>query len=90
MVELESLFSSRLLGDPVGGRIMARVAGDEPLHHVFYWDFASAAIAIDPSTMMLAMERQVRGFVMLGVGLPDLARRARDRGRWRVRLRVTP
>jgi acyl-[acyl-carrier-protein] desaturase len=66
-----------LLDDPAGRAVMARVAADENLHHLFYRDLASAAIERDPSEMVLAMDRVVRGFAMPGTGIPDFTRRAR-------------
>ena len=50
---------------------MARVAADENLHYLFYRDLVSAAIEIDPSAAMLAIERQVLGFEMPGTGIPN-------------------
>ena len=48
-----------LLDDPAGRAVMARVAADENLHHLFYRDLASAAIELDPSEMVMAMDRVV-------------------------------
>lgn len=66
-----------LLDDPAGRAVMARVAADENLHHLFYRDLACAAIERDPSEMVLAMDRVVRAFAMPGTGIPDFASRAR-------------
>jgi acyl-[acyl-carrier-protein] desaturase len=66
-----------LLDDPAGRAVMARVASDENLHHLFYRDLASAAIERDPSAMVVAMERVVSNFAMPGTGIPDFASRAR-------------
>ncbi len=52
--------TGRLLADRRGREIMARVAGDENLHHVFYRDATSAVLEIDPSAVVLAVDRQVR------------------------------
>jgi acyl-[acyl-carrier-protein] desaturase len=60
----------RLLDDRPGSQIMGRVAGDEHLHHVFYRDLATAAFDLDASSMVMALERQVRGFEMPGTGIP--------------------
>ena len=68
--------TGRLL-DEVGRRIMTRVATDENLHHLFYRDVTAAALELDPEGMMGAIERQVRGFAMPGVGIPDFAQHAR-------------
>jgi acyl-[acyl-carrier-protein] desaturase len=68
--------TGRLIGDPAGYGVMMRVAGDENLHHLFYRDLTTAAIAIDPSTMVKAIERQVVGFEMPGGGIPGFAKHA--------------
>ena len=41
--------TGRLLGDSAGYDVMMRVAADENLHHLFYRDLTTAAIALDPS-----------------------------------------
>jgi acyl-[acyl-carrier-protein] desaturase len=69
--------TGKLLGDPAGEAIMGRVAADENLHHLFYRDLCSAALEIDPSGMVAAIERQVRHFQMPGTGIPDFTRHAR-------------
>ena len=69
--------TGRLLEDRKGYEIMARVAGDENLHFVFYRDMAAAAIAVDPSQGVLAIDRQVRGFAMPGTGIPDFSSHAK-------------
>jgi acyl-[acyl-carrier-protein] desaturase len=69
--------TGKLLNDEAGGRIMARVAADENLHHLFYRDLTSAALAIDPSAVVGAIDRQVRHFAMPGTGIPDFAHHAR-------------
>ena len=58
--------TGKLLDDPVGEAIMSRVAADENFHHLYYRDLTSAALEIDPSTMVAAIERQVRHFEMPG------------------------
>jgi acyl-[acyl-carrier-protein] desaturase len=62
-----------LLDDDAGYKVMARVAADENLHYLFYRDLVSAALEIDPSATMHAIERQVRTFEMPGTGIPDFA-----------------
>ena len=62
-----------MLDDDAGYKVMARVAADENLHYLFYRDLVSAALEIDPSSTMLAIERQVRTFEMPGTGIPDFA-----------------
>jgi acyl-[acyl-carrier-protein] desaturase len=69
--------TGRCLPDPAGRKIMTRVAADENLHHLFYRDLTNAALAIDPATMVPAIDRQVRHFSMPGTGLPDFSRHAR-------------
>ncbi|HXY91539.1 MAG TPA: acyl-ACP desaturase [Acidimicrobiia bacterium] len=69
--------TGKLLNDPAGQAIMSRVAADENLHHLFYRDLVAAALEIDPSTMVAAIDRQVRHFEMPGTGIPDFARHAR-------------
>jgi len=69
--------TGRLMCDPLGSKVMARVAGDEMLHHVFYRDLTSALLEMDPSTTMLAIDRNVRGFAMPGTGIPDFAGHAK-------------
>ena len=83
--------TGKLLNDPHGEAIMSRVAADENLHHLFYRDLASAALEIDPSGMVAAIERQVRTFEMPGAGIEDFKTHARvDRRRRCLRLRVAP
>jgi acyl-[acyl-carrier-protein] desaturase len=61
--------TGKLLDDRAGYDVMARVAADENLHYLFYRDVVSAGIELDPSTMVLAIERQVRDFEMPGTGI---------------------
>jgi acyl-[acyl-carrier-protein] desaturase len=69
--------TGKLLEDPQGLAIMSRVAADENLHHLFYRDLVSAALEIDPSGMVAAIERQVRTFEMPGAGIEDFKVHAR-------------
>jgi acyl-[acyl-carrier-protein] desaturase len=69
--------TGRLMCDDAGRKVMARVAGDEFLHHVFYRDLTSALLEMDPSTTMMAIDRNVRGFAMPGTGIPDFAGHAK-------------
>jgi len=68
--------TGKLLGDPVGYEVMARVAADENLHYLFYRDLVTEALAIDPSAVVLAVDRQVREFEMPGTGILNFAARA--------------
>jgi acyl-[acyl-carrier-protein] desaturase len=68
--------TGNLLDDEAGYKVMARVAADENLHYLFYRDLVSAALEIDPSGTMCAIERQVRTFEMPGSGIPDFTAHA--------------
>jgi acyl-[acyl-carrier-protein] desaturase len=68
--------TGKLLEDKVGYDVMARVASDENLHFLFYRDLVSAAIEVNPSAMVLAIERQVRDFEMPGTGIVDFEEHA--------------
>jgi acyl-[acyl-carrier-protein] desaturase len=65
------------LSDPRGYDLLARVAADENLHHLFYRDMVSAATELDPSAMVVAMAAQVCAFQMPGTGIPDFGAHAR-------------
>jgi acyl-[acyl-carrier-protein] desaturase len=69
--------TGKLLDDPVGYEVMKRVASDENRHHLFYRDATAAAVELDPSGMVLAIERQVRCFEMPGTGIVDFEQHAR-------------
>ena len=69
--------TGRLLTDPAGREVMKRVATDENYHFLFYRDLAKAALAIDPSAMVLAIEEEVRNFAMPGTGIPGFAEHAK-------------
>ena len=60
-----------LIEDRAGYDIMRRVAMDENHHFLFYRDAAKAAMEIDPSQAVEAMERQIIHFAMPGEGIPD-------------------
>ena len=68
--------TGKLLGDPIGYEIMARVAADENLHYLFYRDLVAEALALDPSSVVLAIDRQVREFEMPGTGIHNFTARA--------------
>lgn len=61
------------LNDPVGEKLMKRVAEDENYHYMFYRDLVKAALEIDPNMMMEAIARQVKGFEMPGTGIRDFS-----------------
>jgi acyl-[acyl-carrier-protein] desaturase len=62
--------------DPLIEKLTARIATDENLHYVFYRELGKAALEIDPSAMMLAINRQVTGFAMPGMDMPDFKAKA--------------
>ncbi len=63
--------TGKLLDDRAGYDVMKRVAADENRHYLFYRGLGTAALEVDPSSMVLAMERQVREFEMPGTGIVD-------------------
>jgi acyl-[acyl-carrier-protein] desaturase len=69
--------TGQMIGDPAGYDVMMRVAADENLHQLFYRDLASAAIDVDPSGMVMAMEHEVTNFSMPGLGIPGFAEHAK-------------
>jgi acyl-[acyl-carrier-protein] desaturase len=68
--------TGKLLNDPVGYDLMARVAADENLHYLFYRDLMTELIAVDPSTAVIAIADEVMGFAMPGTGIPDFTAHA--------------
>ena len=70
--------TGKLLGDPAGYEVMARVAADENLHYLFYREATAAALELDPSGTVLAIDRQVRDFEMPGTGIANFAARAQS------------
>ncbi len=69
--------TGKLLGDRAGYEVMARVAADENLHYLYYRDLATAALEVDPSQVVIAIEQVVRDFAMPGTGIVDFARHSR-------------
>jgi len=63
--------TGKLIGDQAGQDIMLRVGNDENLHFLFYRDLATAALEVDPSSMMIGIERAVRNFSMPGTGITN-------------------
>jgi acyl-[acyl-carrier-protein] desaturase len=63
--------------DPIAEKICSRIATDENLHYVFYRDLAAAAFEVDPSNMLLALRRQVKGFAMPGAEMPGFHAKAK-------------
>jgi len=68
--------TGKMLDDPVGNKVMARVAADENLHWLFYKDMVASALEVDPSGTVCAIERQVKAFEMPGTGILDFGRHA--------------
>jgi acyl-[acyl-carrier-protein] desaturase len=68
--------TGKLLDDRLGYEVMARVASDENLHFLFYRDLVTAALEVDPSTTVIALERQVREFEMPGTGIVNFSHHA--------------
>jgi acyl-[acyl-carrier-protein] desaturase len=69
--------TGKLVDDPAGYEVMKRVASDENRHFLFYRDLVSAAIEVDPSAVVCAIDRQVRDFEMPGTGIIGFADHAR-------------
>ena len=69
--------TGKAMDDRAGYEVMKKVASDENRHYVFYRDLASAAIELDPSGMMIAIERQVREFEMPGTGIVNFSKHAK-------------
>lgn len=63
--------TGKLMSDQAGQDIMLRVGNDENLHFLFYRDLATAALEVDPSNMMIGIERAVRNFSMPGTGITN-------------------
>ena len=63
--------TGKMLDDKVGYEMMKKVASDENRHHLYYRDIVSAALEVDPSGIVIAIERQVRTFEMPGTGIID-------------------
>ena len=58
-----------LMTDQTGIEVMKRVAADENFHHLFYRDLVSAALEVDPSMVVKAIQHQVETFEMPGTGI---------------------
>jgi acyl-[acyl-carrier-protein] desaturase len=68
--------TGKLLDDPAGYTVMARVGADENLHFMMYRDLLTASLELDPSGTMCAIERQVRTFEMPGAGIVGFTKHA--------------
>lgn len=69
--------TGKLLNDEAGYKVMKRVMTDENFHYLFYRDLVTAAIKVDPSECVIAIEKQVRDFEMPGTGIPNFGERAK-------------
>lgn len=76
--------TGKFLEDSFGEEIMKRVAADENLHYLFYRDLTTAALEVDPSSVVIAIEAEVRDFAMPGVGIPDFEVHARAIARHQI------
>ena len=78
--ELATRISHRNTGmfttDPLIEKLTARIAVDENLHYVFYRELGKAALEVVPSAMVMAIARQVIGFAMPGLEIPDFRKKA--------------
>jgi acyl-[acyl-carrier-protein] desaturase len=76
-------------GDPVGDKLLARIAADENLHMIFYRDLIRAALEIAPDQTVIAIAAEVIGFQMPGTGIPGFTRkgvRIADAGIYDIRI----
>ena len=64
-------------GDDVGNEIMKRVGNDENFHYLLYRDLGTAALKLDPSAMIIAINQQVADFEMPGTGIIDFGNHAK-------------
>jgi acyl-[acyl-carrier-protein] desaturase len=69
--------TGRFVVDAPGRKVMARVAGDEQLHHVFYRDLVTALLELDPSQTVNAIADAVLDFAMPGVGIEGFGTHAK-------------
>jgi acyl-[acyl-carrier-protein] desaturase len=68
--------TGKYTNDPLIEKLTARIAIDENLHYVFYRELGSAALQIDPSSMVKAIKRQVFAFAMPGIDFPEFRSKA--------------
>jgi acyl-[acyl-carrier-protein] desaturase len=69
--------TGNLLDDAPGREIMKRVVGDENRHYLFYRGLVDAALKVDPSATVVAIDQEVRVFEMPGTGIVDFASHAK-------------
>lgn len=66
--------TGRYSGDPVADRIMARISADENLHMIFYRDMLTAAMQLDPTSVIKAVKAEIEDFEMPGAVMHDFRR----------------
>jgi acyl-[acyl-carrier-protein] desaturase len=71
-----SHWNTGALLDPTGAAVLRRVAADENMHFLFYRDLVSAALEVDPSGVVSAIDRQVSDFAMPGNTIENFTRHA--------------
>jgi len=76
--------TGRQSGDPGLDALLSRIATDENLHMVFYRDLVSAALEVDPASMLEALAVELATFAMPGAGAPQFRRRAAAVARARI------
>ncbi|HYD08947.1 MAG TPA: acyl-ACP desaturase [Acidimicrobiales bacterium] len=69
--------TGRMLEDAAGRKVMARVAGDEQLHHAFYRDLVGALLELDASMAVQAIADAVTNFEMPGTGIEGFGSHAK-------------
>jgi acyl-[acyl-carrier-protein] desaturase len=73
--ELATRVSHRNTGkatqDPIGEKLLARIATDENLHMIFYRNLVTAAFDINPDEMMKAVANEVINFEMPGANMAN-------------------
>ena len=68
--------TGKLTEDPVADQLLARVATDENLHMIFYRNLLGAALELDPSQTMVAINDVVQTFQMPGTDIAGFQRKA--------------
>ena len=68
--------TGKLTEDPVADQLLARVATDENLHMIFYRNLLGAALELDPSQTMVAINDDVQTFQMPGTDIAGFQRKA--------------
>lgn len=61
----------------IGRRAMGAVIRDEIRHGKFYREATAAALEVDPSTVIIALARQIKDFAMPGKSIPGFNERAK-------------